>query len=98
LLGGNTKLANTASAKKRIRSSAKKRDRNRKYRSAARTYIKHAREMIETGDIPAAESWAGMAVQTLDKAAAKGILHRRNVDRRKSRLMKAVYAAKEASA
>ena len=90
-------MANTASAKKRIRSSAKKRDRNRKYRSAARTYIKHAREMIESGDVAGAETWAGMAVKTLDKAAAKGILQQRNVDRRKSRLMKAVYAAKESA-
>ena len=54
--------------------------------------------MIEKGEIAEAEVWAGMAVKTLDKAAAKGILHRRNVDRRKSRLMKAVSAAKEASA
>jgi small subunit ribosomal protein S20 len=88
-------LANTASAKKRIRSSATKRERNRVYRSAARTYIKHTREAIEQGDLVEAEEWAGKASKTLDKAAAKGILHKRNVDRRKGRLMKALAAAKQ---
>jgi small subunit ribosomal protein S20 len=90
-------LANTASAKKRIRSSARKQERNRHYRSAARTYIKSTRQAIDDGDLDTAEEMAAQAVSTLDKAAAKGILHRRNVDRRKSRLMKALEAAKKAS-
>ena len=91
-------MANTASAKKRIRSSAKKREHNRVYRSAARTYIKRARVLIENGEFEAAEEMAQKASSTLDKAAVKGVLHRRNVARRKSRLMKALSAAKEASA
>ena len=90
-------MANTASAKKRIRSSARKRERNRVFRSAARTYVKRTRLAIEQGDLAEAETWAGMAAQTLDKAAAKGILHKRNVDRRKGRMMKALAAAKQAA-
>jgi ribosomal protein S20 len=42
-----------------------------------------------------AETWADMAARTLDKAAAKGILHKRNVNRRKGRMMKALAAAKQ---
>ena len=88
-------MANTASAKKRIRSSARKRERNRVYRSAARTYVKNTREAIDQGELAEAETWAGMAVQTLDKAASKGILHKHNASRRKGRLMKALSKAKQ---
>ncbi len=91
-------MANTASAKKRIRSSARKRERNRIYRSAARTYVKGTHLLIGEGELEEAEAMAAKAIKTLDKAAAKGILHRRNVDRRKSRLMKAINSAKKAAA
>jgi small subunit ribosomal protein S20 len=91
-------LANTASAKKRIRSSARKREHNRVYRSAARTYIKRTRTLLAAGEVGEAEAMANMAVVTLDKAAAKGILHKRNVARRKSRLMRALASAKETAA
>lgn len=91
-------MANTASAKKRIRSSARKREHNRVYRSAARTYIKRARTLLAAGEVGEAEAMANIAVVTLDKAAAKGILHKRNVARRKSRLMRAIASAKETAA
>jgi small subunit ribosomal protein S20 len=60
--------------------------------------VKGTRLLISEGELEEAEKMAAKAVRTLDKAAAKGILHRRNVDRRKSRLMKAINAAKKASA
>jgi small subunit ribosomal protein S20 len=88
-------LANTRSAKKRIRSSARKWERNRQYRSAARTYVRRARNLIELGELDEAEEMARRAVTTLDKAARKGIVHERNAARRKSRLMKALAAAKD---
>jgi small subunit ribosomal protein S20 len=91
-------LANTASAKKRIRSSAKKRDRNRHYRSAARTYIKKTHRLIESGKLEAADEMAQKAVITLDKAARKGVVHQRNADRRKSRLMQALARAHKEAA
>ena len=89
-------MANTASAKKRIRSSARKRERNRHYRTAARTYIKRTRQLINSGDLEQADEVARKAVSTLDKAARKGILHPNNVSRRKSRLLSQLAAAKEA--
>jgi small subunit ribosomal protein S20 len=88
-------MANIASAKKRIRSSARRRDRNRVYQSAARTYVKKTRQLINSGDIEAAEEMSRLAVSTLDKAARKGVVHPRNAARRKSRLMKALSAAKQ---
>ena len=91
-------MANTSSAKKRIRSSLRKRDRNRRFRSTARTYIKNSRELINKGNLEAAEEMAQKAVTTLDKAARKGILHPRNAARRKSRLMKKLAKARAKSA
>ncbi len=89
-------MANTASAKKRIRSSAKRQERNRHFRAAARTYIKKTRALIASGDLESAEEMSRKAVSSLDKAARKGIVHPRNAARRKGRLMKALAAAREA--
>ena len=88
-------MANIASAKKRIRSSARRHERNRVYRSAARTYVKKTRQLIESGDVESAEEMSRLAVSTLDKAARKGVVHPRNAARRKSRLMKALSVAKQ---
>jgi small subunit ribosomal protein S20 len=86
-------LANTESAKKRIRSSARKWARNRRYRSAARTFVKKASTHIREGEIDEAVEATRQAASILDKAARKGILHPRNAARRKSRLMKKLAAA-----
>jgi small subunit ribosomal protein S20 len=95
-VGGYLKLANTASAKKRIRSSARRQERNRHFRAAARTYVKRTHLLIEQGELDSAEEMSRQAASTLDKAARKGIVHPRNAARRKSRLMKALAAAREA--
>lgn len=84
-------MANIQSAKKRIRQNIKRRDRNRRYIAGARTHITKTRQLIEAGQLEEAEKVMREAVSTLDKAARKGVIHRRNADRRKSRLMK-MYA------
>ena len=89
-------MANTASAKKRIRSSARRQERNRHFRVAARTYFKKTRMLIEAGELESAEEMSRKAISSLDKAARKGIVHPRNASRRKSRLMKALASAREA--
>jgi small subunit ribosomal protein S20 len=81
-------LANHKSALKRIRSSKRKQERNRVVRSRTRTYVKKARQIMESGDLEQAREATLAAVRELDKAATKGVLHRNNVARRKSRLMK----------
>ncbi len=80
-------LANIKSAKKRARQAEKRRDRNRYYRSTARTHVKRTRQLIEAGDFETAEEAILDAVKSLDKAAQKGIIHKNNAARRKSRLM-----------
>jgi len=82
-------LANTRSALKRIRSSEKKRRRNRIFRSSARTYVKKARTLItEQGKSEESQAAVLQAISALDKAAQKGVIHRNNAARRKARLMK----------
>lgn len=78
----------TASAKKQARAGARRSVRNRAVRSSVKTLIVKARRALT--DSPVAESErraASMeALQALDRASAKGILHPNNAARRKSRL------------
>lgn len=75
------------SSQKRERQNKKRRARNRSYKSTARTMIKKAFEAIESGDLENAKTATAEAVKALDKAAAKGAIHKNNASRRKSRLM-----------
>ena len=80
-------MANTRQSKKRILINETKRLRNRPYRSAARTYVKKAEIAIKAGKQDQASSAVGDALSMLDRVASKGIIHRNNAARRKSRLM-----------
>jgi small subunit ribosomal protein S20 len=80
-------LANNKSAEKRIRVNERRRLRNRPYRSAARTYVKKALLAIQSGDSEAASVAVGNAISMLDRVANKGVIHKNNAARRKSRLM-----------
>jgi small subunit ribosomal protein S20 len=91
-------LANIQSAKKRIRQTATRTKNNRVYRSAARTHIKRARQLIADGNLEEAEEAALAAYKTLDKAARRRVIHPRNAARRKSRLMASLAKAKAEAA
>ncbi len=82
-------MANSRSARKRIRANERKHVRNRGVRSAVRTYVGKARQSLltlEHGKTADVEEQLRAAVRALDRAGEKGILHRNNVNRRKSRL------------
>jgi len=81
-------LANTASTKKRVRQNEKRRLRNRVWLTRARSTIKQARITIDSQDLPASVEAVNKAVSELDRAASKGVIHKRNAARRKSRLLK----------
>lgn len=85
-------MANIKSAIKRNKQNEKRRLRNRIYRGRARTFVKEAREKIKSGNVEEARAATMMAISALDKAAGKGILHKNNAARRKSRLMKRLAA------
>ncbi len=88
-------MANNASQIKRNRQNEKRRVYNRTYRNRARTLVKAARKAIGKGEITAAEQATVRAVRDLDMAASRGIIHKRNAARRKSRLMKQLAALKK---
>jgi small subunit ribosomal protein S20 len=89
---GGTALANIKSQIKRNRQNEKRRIRNRVYRGRARTFVARARTAIENQDPETAKTAVVQAISALDKAAEKGILHKNNAARRKSRLMKRLAA------
>jgi small subunit ribosomal protein S20 len=86
-------LANIHSAIKRNRSSKRRAVRNQTARSKARSAVKDARGAIASGEDVTKNVSA--AASALDKAAEKGIIHKRNAARRKSRLMKAAAKAQQ---
>jgi small subunit ribosomal protein S20 len=85
-------LANIKSQIKRNRQNEKKRLRNRVVRGTTRSVVKNARAAIETGEVENSQTAVMAALSALDKAAQKGVLHKNNVARRKSRLMKRLSA------
>jgi len=91
-------LANIKSAIKRNKQNKKRRLRNRIYRGRARTSVRNAKATIELGDIDSAREATLQAVSDLDKAAEKGILHKNNAARRKSRLMKRLASLEKQNA
>jgi small subunit ribosomal protein S20 len=86
-------LANIKSQIKRNRQNEKRRLRNRVVRGTARAAIRNARAAILTGDVATTKEAVLAAISRLDKAAGKGVIHKNNAARRKSRLMKALAAA-----
>lgn len=90
-------MANHKSAIKRMRQAESRRIHNRIWRTRARTFVKKARFAIAQSDLAAAVEATRLAVQDLDKAASRGVIHERNAARRKSRLMRQL-AQKQAAA
>jgi small subunit ribosomal protein S20 len=78
----------TASAKKQARAGVRRALRNRAVRSEVKTKVVKARRTLVGGPVAESERYAIAleAIQALDRAASKGILHRNNAGRRKSRL------------
>lgn len=91
-------MANTKSALKKIRVAEKKRARNRPIRTAVRTTLRKAQEAVAEAPAETTTMEAVVAaISQLDRAVSKGVLHRNNAARRKSRLMKRLNAAKGAA-
>ena len=87
-------MPNSVSAKKRLRQSLDRRDRNRSLRSNIRNQVRKLRAAIAGGDAAASETEFRATAKKLDQAAAKRILHANAAARLKSRLSAAVKATK----
>jgi small subunit ribosomal protein S20 len=83
-------LANIKSAKKRILVNQTKADRNKAIKSKVKTSIKKVYAAIDAKDAEAAKAALKDATVEIDKAASKGVYHKKNASRKVSRLSVAV--------
>lgn len=90
-------MANIKSQIKRNRQNEKRRLRNRTHLGHARNAVKNARLALGGGGIEEARQATLVAISALDKAAVKGVVHKNNAARRKSRLMKHLAALQESA-
>ena len=88
-------MANIKSQIKRNRQTLKRQARNKSVRSELRTRTKRAVTAIESGAEDSEEALR-LAIKRIDKAAAKGVIHKNKAANRKSRLMKRASAHAEA--
>jgi len=79
-------MPNIQSAKKRLKQSLVRRDRNRATKRSIHTECKKVLEAVNTGDVAKAETELRVVAKKVDKAAAKKIIHRNAAARVKSRL------------
>lgn len=86
-------MANSRSAKERIRVNHKKYLQNKSIRSQYRTYVTKAEKLIENGDLETAGEAVKKAVSVLDLTARKRVLHPNNAARRKSNLVRKLNSA-----
>ena len=87
-------MPNTKSAKKRLKQSLVRRQRNRGVKSALKTEVRKVRAAIAAGDVEQGAIELRVASKKLDQAASKHVLHRNAAARVKSRLSAALKAAK----
>ncbi len=85
------------SAQKRVRVTARKQLRNKSVRSLCKTNITKAEKLILSGQLEASQKAVVTAASSLDRAAAKGVIHPNNAARRKTRLMKKLNEAQAVS-
>lgn len=81
-------MPRSKAAEKAVRSSERRRLRNRAVKSMTKTTLTKAQKALAGGDLEAAQSAVAVSIKSLDKAAKKGVIHSNTADRRKSRLMK----------
>ena len=89
-------MANTASARKRIRQNLKRTELNHARKSRMRTFVKKVETAIAGGNKQAAVAALQAAQPEMQRAAGKGVVHKNTIARKLSRLstrIKALTAA-----
>ena len=81
-------MPNIKSAKKRMRSNAKKADVNTLVTASMRTAIKKFEKEVKAGNKEEASNNLNIALQRVDKAVVSGLVHKNKAARLKSRLTK----------
>ena len=85
-------MANTASARKRIRQTERRTLRNTARRSRMRTFVKKVEAAIVSGDKAVAAAALKAAQPEMQRASGKGVIHSNTVARKISRLAKRIKA------
>lgn len=85
-------MANTASARKRIRQTKQRTERNHARKSRMRTFIKKVETAIASGDKEAAQNAFRAARPEMQRAVTKGVVHLNTVSRKLSRLSARIKA------
>ena len=83
-------MATHKSAIKQDKQSKKRKMRNTKIKSYVKTVIKRARKAVDEKDMGIATQALAKAIPAIDKAASKGIIHKKTASRKISRLTKRV--------
>jgi small subunit ribosomal protein S20 len=83
-------MANSPQARKRARQAITRRDHNMSLRSRMRTYVKRVLAAIQLGDAAKAKDAYQEAVPVIDTMVSKGIIHKNQAARKKSRLSSSV--------
>lgn len=84
-------MAHTKSARKRIRQDRRRNERNQSEKSRVRTLTKKFRTSLAGNDTEQTAATLKETVRALDKAASKGVVHRKTASRKASRLAKAAH-------
>jgi len=87
------RLPNIKSAAKRVKTARARAIRNASTKSSVKTAVKRYEAQLAQGDPGTAEIALRRAMSALDKAAKKGVIHKNQAARRKSRLAKKLVAA-----
>jgi small subunit ribosomal protein S20 len=82
-------VANIKSQIKRNRQNEKARLRNKAVKSSLKTSVRRFREAAQAGDVDETGVALRAACRQLDKAASKGVIHKRQAANRKSAIAKA---------
>ncbi|NLW14450.1 MAG: 30S ribosomal protein S20 [Trueperella sp.] len=88
-------MANIKSQIKRNKTNEKRRIRNKAYKTEVRSLIRKTREAAEAGNAEEANEALRVATRKIDKAVSKGVLHKNNAAKRKSRLAKLIASIED---
>jgi small subunit ribosomal protein S20 len=79
-------MANRKAKIKTVTIAGQRRSRNRAMKSALHTQAKKLDEAIESGNVEKANTELKVSLIRLDKSVTKGLMHKKNASRKKSRL------------
>jgi len=85
-------MANSAGSKKRARQAVKRNKHNSQIRAKVRTFVKKVAYAVAAGDKKEADSGFEAMQKNLDQAVSKGLIHKNQAARKKSRLSAQIKA------